>query len=264
MAISKIVPVNLKIADYIIKIRFVNNRLTPEKNFLYQQICLFFKPFIVIDEKKPYQFEIVLGPAQQKFKIKREKKDLYVHLFKKTTKNKITSDDNISFIQFKLLILAGLQELLIKGKAIFFHASAINNKGEALLFTGPSGAGKTTAIQLLGERCSVLAEDSCIIKKCKNRFYFYQSPLEDYPTIKKTTKGYLIKKIFFLKKASFFKTVKIQKKDSFINKIAKQAWMESIGAKDQLRLAINFFMVYEDFYYLYFAKDEKKLAQLIS
>jgi len=53
-------------------------------------------------------------------------------------------------------------------QGLFFHASAVNIKGRAVLFFGQSGSGKTTISKLLSEKYPIIADDKAWISK--NRF----------------------------------------------------------------------------------------------
>jgi radical SAM protein with 4Fe4S-binding SPASM domain len=69
--------------------------------------------------------------------------------------------DSLALLPSDQLILA--RALPAFGGA-FVHASAVDMNGHGLVFAGPSEAGKSTMVKLLGERAQVLCDDRVVIR----------------------------------------------------------------------------------------------------
>lgn len=76
-----------------------------------------------------------------------------------------------------------LVELLIinalsKGRGIMLHACGVNDRGKGYIFTGRSGAGKSTISQLwaASEGVSVLSDERVIVRQHDGRFWVYGTP----------------------------------------------------------------------------------------
>lgn len=80
--------------------------------------------------------------------------------------------------EWNCLHLLGIEEVLIQRDALLLHSSVVQIHGQAVLFSGPSGIGKSTQAalweQYLG--AETLNGDRCIIRKKQNQFYGCGSP----------------------------------------------------------------------------------------
>lgn len=74
----------------------------------------------------------------------------------------------LDFLDF--LLMVEIEKYLLKEQIFFLHASAIQSKNQAVVFIGPTGAGKTTITERFKKQ-AILAEDTVIIKKINNRFF---------------------------------------------------------------------------------------------
>ncbi|PLX05151.1 MAG: hypothetical protein C0594_08125 [Marinilabiliales bacterium] len=85
--------------------------------------------------------------------------------------------------------------LMIDNDACLMHAAAVRHKGEALVFSGKSGVGKSTMAGLWKGLGSVINDDKIIIKREKEQFFVYNSPRypNDVPVKLKLRKIYLLK-----------------------------------------------------------------------
>ena len=70
--------------------------------------------------------------------------------------------ESLALLPSDQLILA---RLLPAFGGAFVHAAAVSLKGQGLLFAGPSEAGKSTIVKLIGERGEVLCDDRVIVRK---------------------------------------------------------------------------------------------------
>jgi MoaA/NifB/PqqE/SkfB family radical SAM enzyme len=70
--------------------------------------------------------------------------------------------ESLALLPSDQLILA---RLLPAFGGAFVHAAAVSLKGQGLLFAGPSEAGKSTIVKLIGERGEVLCDDRVVVRK---------------------------------------------------------------------------------------------------
>lgn len=70
-------------------------------------------------------------------------------------------------------------ETLIRNRVIHLHSSFILYQGQAILFTGPSGIGKTTQAELWQhyQGAEIINGDVSLIRKCNNQYYAYGAPV---------------------------------------------------------------------------------------
>jgi hypothetical protein len=96
-----------------------------------------------------------------------------------------------------------LPEKLIIHDKLILHSSCVIIKDNAIVFLGPSGAGKTTTASFFPEE-SVLGDDMNLLEYCKNKKQFYmQSSLlgQRYFNPNLEGKRFPLKQIFWLKKS---------------------------------------------------------------
>lgn len=71
--------------------------------------------------------------------------------------------------------MLALEKHLVLQNSFVFHCSYLNFEGKAILFSGPSGIGKTTHTNLwcqyLPDRAKVLNGDKCLLSRENNTFY---------------------------------------------------------------------------------------------
>jgi len=105
--------------------------------------------------------------------------------------------------ELHLLHLLGIEEVLINHHALLLHSSVVKIGEDTVLFSGPSGIGKSTQARLwetyLGAK--VLNGDRCIIRKKENAFWGCGSPWSGTSGIYSKEKA-PIKGIFILEQAS--------------------------------------------------------------
>ena len=95
------------------------------------------------------------------------------------------------------------ERVMIKNNNLVFHASLIDYKGKGILFSGPSGIGKSTQADLwekYGE-AEVINGDKVIINKIDDTWYGYGSPFAGSSSIYKN-KRVKIDTIVFLEQAN--------------------------------------------------------------
>lgn len=105
--------------------------------------------------------------------------------------------------ELHLLHLIGIEEVLLKHKALLLHSSVVKMGENAVLFSGPSGIGKSTQAKLWEKHlgAKVINGDRCVIRKKGNAFWGSGSPWSGTSGIY-SKKQAPIKGIFILKQAS--------------------------------------------------------------
>lgn len=92
---------------------------------------------------------------------------------------KLIEENGVNFFadQFRVVYMLMFYSLS-SFNGLFLHASAINYKGDGLIFAGKSGSGKSTLAKLWknNENCSILCDDMAIIRRRKNKFKIYSTP----------------------------------------------------------------------------------------
>ena len=111
-------------------------------------------------------------------------KDRYVLLKRPKTGGQINTiclqEETLERIlpQFRLSAFLAPERLLLANQAFLLHASIINWQGRGILFTAPSGTGKSTQARLWAqlEGAQVLNGDRAIIRRRDNGYTVYGSP----------------------------------------------------------------------------------------
>lgn len=77
-----------------------------------------------------------------------------------------------------LSVILGPEALLLRHNAFILHSSVVRHHGDAILFCGASGAGKSTQAQLWQNhhQAEILNGDRCIVRKRGDHFIGYGSP----------------------------------------------------------------------------------------
>ena len=92
--------------------------------------------------------------------------------------------------------------LLAEGRGVLLHASALVDRGEACLFVGESGAGKSTMTRLwAGSGVHFLSDDRTILRRHGTRCWAYGTPWHGDAGVASPGKAPL-GKLFFLQKAA--------------------------------------------------------------
>lgn len=187
--------------------------------------------------------------------------------YKIESSNRISTYYHISLYEFQFILKVIITRKFAGKNWFIFHSSVVCNNKNAYAFTGQSGAGKSTAAKLLSSTKTFhsLADDTSIIKKRNNKFFVLQTPfIEKDPTIKKGNNEYILRKVFFLKKSEQYKVKKIRSKSFVLEQMIKGIIAFS---KDELESqtaqVFDFVESFDQFYYLYFGLDSKKLALLM-
>ncbi len=89
------------------------------------------------------------------------------------------SNRNINSFPYKYpLPEVHMINLLSQGDGVLVHACAVKDGDRGLLFTGTSGAGKSTTAELWNSQgnAAILSDDRVIIRKHEGRFWIYGTP----------------------------------------------------------------------------------------
>ncbi|MCB0376871.1 MAG: phosphoenolpyruvate carboxykinase (ATP) [Bdellovibrionales bacterium] len=108
------------------------------------------------------------------------------------------------FFNFLRFLIPG--ELLNEGKILFHSSCVVNKQGEAFVFFGPSGAGKTTIAQLCQSAGgNILGDDMNLIYVQQGKLFVEAATVgQRFFSINNFGKRYPVKKLFWIKKSSHF------------------------------------------------------------
>jgi len=225
----------IKIANCVIRIIYTNKT----------KVVSFLNDFFVHDNKK-YNYSIIFF-SNKKIAFK-----------KNPHKNFIVLPYNINVYIFQYLLRNIIQDYFEKNKNGFFlHCSGICIDNNAYLFLGPQGSGKSTIVKILRDIALPLADDSGVIVKEENNFYFYQTPFIEKTWFKKSTKRFHINKIFFIKKAKFFKSKHLIDRNKILSLFIKQLWTDKKRLNIQVQLLMQLIKSFNQIYELYFPKNKE-------
>ncbi|EKE14679.1 MAG: hypothetical protein ACD_12C00344G0001 [uncultured bacterium] len=254
----------LSIAGFNIQVNLEPTEWKFAKKIKEKEIRKYWKGFI-INQPKKIDFEInFIEKSYLDIIYKKKERKQYMGFFEEKNNEQIDSFYQISIFQFQV-ILRHIINKLLAGKGFILHGSASNIRGQAFLFTGVNGAGKSTTMKLLSSKYIALADDTVIIKKENNKYFLYQTPyVEKEWWIKKNSQRHPLGKVFFIKKEKYFKEEIITNKALLFNKIIEQLWTEDDEyTQKKTRLVYRFVYQFNDFYYLLILKNKKKLLNFI-
>lgn len=127
-----------------------------------------------------------------------------------------------NLVCFDPLVVIGLPNFFLQHQAIILHSSLIKINNYAILFSAPSGTGKSTQADLWVKyhNAEILNGDRSIIKKVNNEYYAYGSMYAGSSYIYKSD-GAKIKGIIVLKQAKFNKISILKTKEKFLSLISE-------------------------------------------
>lgn len=255
----------LTVAGYTIKLLF-----EPAENIFYrnrwiQDIQTHFKGFITQKNfVKPHYSLKFIETRSFPIEKKTQKGKKYINYFIDSKKNEGTTFYITSMAQFELILMDIVSKLFKKDSGFFFHASASFVNNNAYLFTGYSGAGKSTIAELLSTRYEPIGDDVVIMKKINNMYYIYQTTHhEKKDNVKKTNKEYKVDKIFILKKSTTNKIRRIINKDEITKILLSQIVFYFTRDVSSVKHLIKFISKFDSFYELSFTKDQKEVQKII-
>lgn len=249
----------IKVANFKIKVVFYKPAEERKIFFLnfYDQFLKYFSGFIISKNSSQKFDGLIEIKDNQFFQTITKKNKFFFFGFEKIKNNHYLTYYQINIDHFFLLI----QELifyLLKEEGFFLHCSSIVKNNQAYLFLAPSGGGKSTIVKLIQDKDKILVDDLGIIRKIKNNFYLFQTPVREKNQYPKSFLGYKIRKIFFIKKAKFLKKEKISlEKDyqKYLELFIKQVWVKKRLTKKTFFLINDLFQKKQiGFYQLRFKK----------
>ena len=259
-----------KIGGFNFKFSFKNDlndpKLSYTKNRVEIDLLIYLRVFLITESPKKFDFEIELcdlGEAEL-LNIESNKKT-YTPLFQKITEKKYITYFQNSINQFEIVLKHALLSILKQNGGFGIHSSVANINGKAYLFLGNSGAGKSTAVELLKDKYPTINDDITLVKKIGRKYYVFQTTfVEKAWWIKKTQKLYPIDKIFFLHQSPEFKAEPLTNNEKRKADLLPQIIAAQNPDKNILKNVKDFIKNTNNFYDLYFAKDSEKLTKLIS
>lgn len=257
----------LTVASFCIKIQF------------FPTVRIYFQQRLIYDVKEMYKqnlqnssfkipdYTISIFDSVPKMLVKKTayKTSLYIGMYEMNKNSSLRTTYLISRNQFQMILYTVIQNLLARQRGFILHASASLVKNKAFLFVGPPNAGKSTAMSLLHPYFPALADDSVILRKEHNTYFCYQTPfIEKNYWIKKRVRRYNISKLCFLRKTTSFAIKKIANKAMLITRIGKQLWTTNTWRTNQMTTLCEFVNTFDEFYWLSFAPDIKKMRRFIT
>lgn len=263
MKTSKSEDYYLHIAGSYIQVCFHPSGWDQARKYFVSKFILAYKRFIVSGKTVPsihYSIDIC-DTLEYKGLLRKTEKKLYIMVYEICSHKRLKTYYYISPTQFRIVMNTVIQILLRNHQGFLIHSSSSEINGEAVLFIGPSGAGKTTIVKLLQKKYMALTEDSSYICIENNHYYLYMTPLPEKISIKKRSNKYPISKIFFLFKSNHTGIEELKNRDDIYINIMKQLWTDTENAPHQIKFVADFVKKCR-FYNLFFQKDANKLIRL--
>lgn len=255
----------LNIAGFNIELYFSQTDYIYHKEKLINDIIRDFKGFIINRTKGEITYKIRFVEKTLIENLSRNNLTKhFIKFYENVAENEIISFYHISILQFQIIIRNIIQDLLVKSGGYILHASASKINNKAFIFLGKPNSGKSTIIKLLNKKYTALADDTVILKKDNNTFCFYQSPfIEKEYWVKKSKKSFRLAGVFLLRKSNNFRITKITNKEYILRIMVNQLLTEKDNLKKQLKYLGSFVSSFNNFYFLDFAQNSKKLIRII-
>lgn len=255
-----------QVAGSLIKINFHKAQSSHREKIFRKMMQTHFNRFITQRGKKQPDYTINFT-EQNNFELlkKSDRTKHFMNIAEYLPHNTLTSYYHISISQFQFILRNVIQILLTENNGFILHASACVIDGKASLFTGFSGAGKSTVIKLLKTKYPALADDTVIIQKKGETFSLYQIPIAEKEWwIEKGPTKYPLEKVFFLRQADVFRTDSMKDKDKILKDMLKQFWTnDTMYVKKQMQTVFAFVSHFHNFYTLSFRKEKRGLIKLL-
>lgn len=255
----------IKIAGFNIRLILLReNDMFEYEEIFIRKIKKYYEQFLISRPKmNDFTIEII---HQRTFKMMYQNrlKNVYINLYRHISPNIIQTYFHLSGDQFQTIIRRITHELLVKNQGFILHASAVRQNENAYIFLGESGAGKSTITQLLKSKFSITADDSIIIRKEKEIFYFYaSSAIERNSFVPKNFKRLNIKGVFFLKKSDQNRLQHLNNSDDILKLLAAQLYSEKEDMITQMKYVIELINSFDKFFFLHFSLKNKSQIQVL-
>lgn len=244
------------IAGVIFKITFQPTAYSYERILLENEIRKIYS-LKQYSSALPVDWNITISPAVVFFKKYRH---LYFSYWYDIHGSTVATTYNIGQVLFTHLIGNLIRVSIHKKKAFILHSSAVVKNGKAYLFIGPSGIGKSTASDLLGDK---MADDLVVVKSTSMSFDVYPGPYIEKDIVRKDMSGYQIRTVCFLKRLNTFLFQKIEDKSEVLQLLISQLYTRKKYLRPQYKLLTDFADKYNAFYYLSFLKEKKAFNEFM-
>lgn len=173
--------------------------------YIYSEKCGFVREFNPVTKKSPYAWLVPISS------------DYYELLYQ--------TDKGSYFKSSKVILDAiNIEEILNKHNAFLLHSSFIDFNGKGILFTAPSGTGKSTQADLWNkyENTEIINGDRSAVRKVNDKWFAYGLPIAGSSRIYKNKKAEL-SHIIILKQGKENKLEKISPREAFIKLYSETA-----------------------------------------
>ena len=252
----------LSIAGYILQITFQRTETESVREEMMNVLINYYRGFIVEKNPGTIDYRIKFLNTATFYSLTKKRVFNFLLVFRRTKQKKILTFYHLGLAQVRMIIENILHDLL-GGRGFVLHASASFINGKAYLFTGKSGAGKSTVMKLLAKKYPPLADDSIILKKEGDIFYAYQTPFfEKENWLKRGSLKYEIGSLYFLRKARYVNTEKIFNHEYVCGRLIKQFFTYQNNSASQTKIFFGFVSKFRKFHFLYFRKDDSVVKYL--
>lgn len=195
--------------------------------------------------------------------VKQEKYNSIL-LFQKISNSYYETYSHISIAQLSIIILRIIRAKLHKEGGFLLHASASYINGEAIVFLGKSGAGKSTIVRFLSDTNPIIADDNIIIRKLNNQYFVFQSPLLQKFPMNIFKQPIPLSKIYFLKQDTICTEKQIVQNSTIFRVLLEHLWTEKDSLKVSAAAIQQFYSKFDSFYELRFTNKKKQVEELFS
>jgi len=254
---------------FLLKIEFTHSEVPQISNSFKRQVKNHFRSFKV-DSSQHRKIDFIIHVHDASHTVYSQRKNLeegreFISLFLERKKGRIITNYHLSLSQFIHLVSFVVIQLLQDHKGFMLHGSASNIFGKAHVYTGISGAGKSTAVLLLERKFPRLEDDRVIIKEEKDEYMFYHTPMVvKTGTLRRNYKGYPLAAVYFLSKTPYFKMNTLSKKDEILRLLLSQVVADADTYKKSIENLHRFVSKFNGFYSLSFRKDARGMVSLFS
>lgn len=262
--------IHLSIAGFAFAIKFVEDKRFNREEYLYYFINRYFKGFIIkLKTGQKIDFTIILEPRLASEVIVRggDKgvQQTFLLLFEESNKRKIKSFLDIGVLQLQLILRKALQVLLAEGNGFVLHGSAVGMGNKAIMFTGKSGAGKSTIAAKLRKIAITLADDMVIIRKIRNKWFLFQTPFfEKSYWFARSKTPYDLKYLFFVRQSQKYVINLREKNSEVLQSLMGQLFTEAQDQNSQLKALREFINSQIKIGDVHTGLNEKKVVELIT
>jgi len=159
--------------------------------------------------------------------------------------------DSLALLPSDQLVLA---RALPDFGGVFVHASAVDMGGRGLLFAGPSEAGKSTVVKLIGDRARVLCDDRVIVRGSPDGFRVHGT--WNHGEIDRVSPGSApLRAVFFLRQAAVNRIDRVDDTRAILRDLLPRLvrpmvsadwWEKALGVAEAIVRAVPFYDLFFD------------------